>query len=221
MTLDRQHIIDGTVQELREFNDLIAPMSPRDWQTSTRCAGWRVADVAGHVTGFVVEVSSGRFADLAAPGAPDRQAAERRDRSPAEVAVELREALDELAAQLAVVDQEAWEGAAPPPVAGTLGFGVEAIWYDCYVHLNDILDALGRPSRRGDGLRGAVSHLAGLLSEHRWGPSGLELDGLERFEVGGDGPVVRGDPLTFVLAATGRAHPVEIGYNGRLNVYAD
>ena len=109
-----------------------------------------------------------------------------------------------------------------PPVAvpGTLGTAVEGIWYDAYVHSDDIRDALGRPSDRCAGLWAAVSHLVDLLEDRGWGPATLELDGMEPIPVRGGGTVVRGNPLIFVLVATGRAHPIELGLDQTVNVYA-
>ena len=47
----------------------------------------------------------------------------------------------------------------------------------------------------------------------------LELDGIERIEVAGGGLSITGDPLTFVLAATGRADPTPMGLPESINVY--
>lgn len=221
MTLDRETVINGTEHELRAFASLIAHLTSEEWNTPTRCAGWAVADVAGHVVGTVADIAAGRFVEAAAPTAPDRQVAERRGRPPAELAAELETAGQALAALSAALDDGAWAGPAPADIPGTLGFAAEGIWYDAYVHAEDILDALGRPSIRGAGLRAAVSHLAGLLTERGWGPATLRLDGLEPFNVGEDGPDISGDPLTFVLVATGRAHPIEMGLGpATINVYA-
>src|SRR5207244_11662901 len=86
-------------------------------------------------------------------------------------------------------------GPAPAAIPGTLGTAVEGIWYDAYVHPDDVRAALGRPSQRGPGLRAAVSHLADLLSQRDWGPATLALDGLEQFPVSGGGRQrVTGDP---------------------------
>jgi hypothetical protein len=49
----------------------------------------------------------------------------------------------------------------------------------------------------------------------------LDLDGIDTIDVGGGGQVVRGDPLLFILAATGRRSAAEISLPTWLNVYAD
>jgi hypothetical protein len=140
----------------------------------------------------------------------------------------VRELTDELAGAgpvlcelLRFLPEEAWERAAPSNPDYTLRFAVEAIWYDAYLHGDDIRDALRLPSARGDGLRCAVHHVAGYLDHQRWGSVTLALNGIERIEIGGGGCEITGDPLEFVLAATGRRDPSAIGLDPTINVYAD
>ena len=107
-----------------------------------------------------------------------------------------------------------------------LGTGVEALWHDAWLHGDDILCALGRPSERGDGMKASVSHIADVLTREGWGPAVLALDGLPDFAVNG-GPAngssgrsrFSGDPLAFVLAATGRADPRPLGLDESANIY--
>jgi hypothetical protein len=103
---------------------------------------------------------------------------------------------------------------------GTLGDGVEALWFDLYAHGDDIRAAIGRPSVSGDGLRASASHIATELTKRDWGPATIALDGLPEFEVnGGGGRRITGDPLAFVLAATGRADPASLGLDASVNLY--
>jgi hypothetical protein len=92
--------------------------------------------------------------------------------------------------------------------------------YDAYLHADDIRAALGLPSARGDGLRCAAHHVAGYL-DHHWGSATLALSGIEPIEIGGGGSEITGDPLEFVLAATGRRDPSAIGLDPGVNVYAN
>jgi uncharacterized protein (TIGR03083 family) len=219
MSLPRSDIVAGTPDELQRFEELIRSLDQAAWSTPTRCEGWTVADVAAHVTGTFADIAAGRFEELAAPDATERQTAERRGRTPEEVADELHVAGKTSLDLAASFDDAAWEGPAPAGIPGTLGEGAEAIWYDAYVHREDICAALGREPARGPGLRAAVSHLAVLLTREGWGPATLALDGLEEFPVSGGGPRIEGDPLTFVLVATGRADPGLLGLDERVNVY--
>lgn len=220
MALPRPEVVAGTAEELRRFEELIRSLDEGAWGKATRCEGWSVADVAAHVTGTLADIAAGRLAELGQPETPARHAAERRGRGRDAVADELHAAAkvgNDLAASF---DDAAWDGPAPAAIPGTLGEGVEAIWYDTYVHAEDIRDALGLEPARGPGLRAAVSHLADLLSREGWGPATLALDDVEELPVsGGGGRRVTGDPLTFVLVATGRADPALAGLDETVNVY--
>jgi uncharacterized protein (TIGR03083 family) len=221
MGLPREEVLSGSAAELAQFEELIRSLSAAEWETPTRCAGWATGDVAAHVTGTIADIATGRLAELAAPDATDRQVAERRGRSPREVADELHQVTKVVSDLGAGFDDAAWMGPAPAGIPGTLGEGIEAIWYDTYVHAEDIRSALGRQPERGPGLRVSVSHLADLLGRQGWGPAVLALDGLDEMTVsGGGGQRVTGDPLTFVLVATGRRAAKDIGLDDSVNVYA-
>jgi hypothetical protein len=121
---------------------------------------------------------------------------------------------------LGAIPPELWSSPAPNNPDDELGFAVEAIWYDAYVHADDILAAIGRPPDRGAGLRCAVHHAAGYLQHQGWGPATLRLTGMEPIDIAGGGPEISGDPYEFVLAATGRGDPSALGLDGTINVYA-
>jgi hypothetical protein len=105
-------------------------------------------------------------------------------------------------------------------VAPTVGWGVESLWYDAFLHGDDIRHALGQPSVTSDAIRASVSHVTAVLTDHGWGPATVSLDGIEPFEVsGGGGRTITGDPLTFVLASTGRGDPAAIGLDETVNIY--
>ena len=220
MALPRTEVVEGYTNELSTFEELVRTLDDRQATTPTRCEGWTVSDVVAHVAGTLAAVTAGDFDDFGTQAGVDRRVAERRGRSLGELADEL-ETLQKAGSDiLATFDDSLWAGPAPRDLAPTLGDGVEALWYDTYVHAEDIRAAVGLPPERGPGLRASVSHLAVLLTQKGWGPATLELDGLEPFPVGDGGPAVKGDPLTFVLAATGRADPALAGLDASVNVYA-
>ena len=99
-------------------------------------------------------------------------------------------------------DDAAWDATAPGGYEGTLGDGVEALWYDTWLHGDDIRAAVGRPSVQGDGMRGGVSHVRFELAKRGWE---------------GDVPTEGDEAFAFILAATGRV-PSDAG--GPLNIYA-
>ena len=220
MTLDRTTVLAGVPDELGAFADLVRSLPGQALRTPTRCAGWVVADVAGHVVGTVVDITEGRLEGQGTPAVTARQAKERAGHSAAELADGLAAATPALTAILDSLPEEAWGGPSPTDPRYPLGFAVEAIWFDAYLHADDIRAALGTPSRRGPGLRCAVHHVAGYLQHGGWGPATLALDGIERLQIAGGGAEITGDPLEFVLAATGRRDPVGLGLDPAVNVYA-
>lgn len=220
MTVARDIAVPGTTAEYQAFAELIRPLSAEEWSAPTRCEGWTVGDVAAHVIGTLSDVVAFRLDGLGTPEVTLRQVEERRGRTPAELAEELDGAGKLAADLLAGFDDAAWASPSPGGVDGTLGFGIEALWYDTYVHNEDIRAALGRPAARGEGLVPSVSHIATLLDQQGWGPATLQLDGLEPATIGGGGDrTVTGDPLAFVLAATGRLDPATLGLDETVNIY--
>ncbi len=220
MTLSRTEVVPGLEAELESFGELIAPLDASDWARPTRCEGWSVADVSAHVIGSIADVVSGRLEGLGSPEATAREVAERKGRSPAESVQELA-AVTKLAADLgAAFDDASWEMPAPGGYDGTLGQGVEALWYDTYLHADDVRAALGRPAVRGPGLRASVHHVAHELDKQGWGPATLCFDGIEEVAVGAGGARHTGDALEFVLVATGRADPSALGPQAPLDIYA-
>jgi hypothetical protein len=102
---------------------------------------------------------------------------------------------------------------------GTLGDGVLALWFDGYLHADDIRAALGTPSAQGDGLRGSLHWVAADLGRRGWGPATLALDGVDAIEIGGGGEKITGDPVQFLLVATGRADPSPYGLDESVNIF--
>ncbi len=120
---------------------------------------------------------------------------------------------------LALFDDAAWDGPSPAG-GGTLGAGVEALWYDAYLHADDIRAAVGRPTQVGPGVRASVSHLGDLLTEQGHAPLTLQFEGIEVFTVsGGSDRSLTGDAMEFVLVATGRSDPGALGLDDSVNVY--
>lgn len=208
-------LLRGLSEEYAAFADLIAPLDRAAWTAPTRCTGWEVRDVAGHVTLGAAESLDGTIGART----PDEQAALLRDRTAAEVADLLRRSAGGLIALLERFDEAAW--AAPAPTPGrTVHNGVLTLWYDAFVHADDIRTALGLPARHEPAAVAAcVAWLCAELSRLGRGPLTLRLDGLPPRSIGSGGPVVTGDPMRFVLAASGRLDPAVLGLDRRVNVH--
>jgi len=221
MTLPREDVTVGLIAELDNVEALLRSLDDADWAKPSRCAGWTVAGVASHAIGGLADVVNGRLDGLGSPEVTQREVEERAGRSPSELADEAAAVRKQAADMLAIFDDAAWEAPAPGGYDGTLGDGVEALWFDLYTHADDIRDAIGRPSQPGDGLRASASHIATELTKRKWGPATIALDGLPEFSVsGGAGHRIEGDPLSFVLAATGRADPASLGLDDSVNLYS-
>ncbi|MCJ7437980.1 MAG: maleylpyruvate isomerase family mycothiol-dependent enzyme [Acidimicrobiia bacterium] len=221
MALPRAEVSAGLLAELDDFEALLRSIDDDARSTPTRCGEWDVGDVASHTIGSLADVVAGRLDGLGSPEVTEREVTERRGRSLAELADECAAVREAAAGLLAVFDDDAWSAGAPGGYEGTLGDGVEALWYDTYLHADDIRSGLGQPSVPGDGLRAAASHLSVELTKRGWGPATLALVGLPEFPVsGGGGRRIGGDPLAFTLVATGRADPATLDLDPGVNVYA-
>jgi uncharacterized protein (TIGR03083 family) len=221
MTLPRTVAVPGLITELESFGELVQSLSDEEWATPTRCAGWTAADVAAHVIGQFTDVVNFRLDGLGTPEVTARQVDERRGRTPGELADELAQSGKTGQDLLAAFDDEAWAGPGPAGAPGTLGFGVEALWYDAYLHADDIRSAIGRTTPRSDSLNASVSHIAQSLTDRSVEPLTLQLDGADEFAVSGGGRVITGDAFAFVLAATGRGDLAPFGLGETANIYRD
>jgi uncharacterized protein (TIGR03083 family) len=208
MALPRTEVVGGWTEEMGRFTELIRALDETELATPTRCEGWTVGDTAAHVAGTLADITGGRFEGLGTPEVTQRAVDERRGNTAAQLADELDEVTKVGGDILGSFDDEAWSGPAPAGVTGTLGYGVEALWYDAYLHGEDIRTALGKPPTYGSGLRASVSHVVDTLEMQGWTgtvPVGLDSDPKEQ--------------LAFVLAGTGRADPKTIGLDETVNIY--
>src|SRR5438552_3072908 len=126
MTLSRDEVTTGIIEELATFERLVRSLSDEELHTPSRCEGWTTADVAAHVIGTLVDIVEGRFDGLGSPEVTAREVEERRGRSGAELADELAGATKSAADLLKVFDDAAWNGAAPGGYEGGDGDGVGA-----------------------------------------------------------------------------------------------
>jgi len=190
MALAGNFVAAGLLEELDRFAELVQDLNEDEWASPTRCVGWTVADVAAHLIGTMTDVVEGRLDGLGTPEVTQREVDERRGRSPKELADECFEARTLAGQLLAAFDDAAY--AAPPPGGydGTLAEAVEALWYDAYLHADDIRAAIGRPTEIGPGLAASTSHVAGFARAQGW-----------------DGEIPTDDAAAheFVLVATGRS----------------
>lgn len=220
MALPKDEIIAGLDAELQDLEALLRSLDEAALEQPTRCEGWTIRDVAAHVAGGLADALSGNLDGVGTPEYTQRQVDERKGRSASELADEVATIRKGAVEVLGAFDETSWNSPVPVGYDGTIGEGVEALWYDAYLHADDIRAALGRPSVRTDGLRATVSHIAFELGKRNWGPATLALQGMPEFAVGSGGRRIEGDPLAFALAATGRIDPAPLGLDPSVNIYA-
>src|SRR5438067_6789768 len=217
MGLGREEAIAGLLAGYDAFGDLLRSLDERQWEAPSRCAGWTAGDVARHVVGTATDVATG----VVGTHTPDEEVAERKGRTPTEIADELDTALVTLRNLGAIINDDAWNGTSPVPDL-TMRQGILTLIYDLYVHNDDIRAAVGMPPLGGGlGLDASVEYLAEQLDQRGWGPATLALDGMEKAEIGGGGDPITGDPMRFVLVACGRSDPSTLGLDEKVNIYAD
>jgi uncharacterized protein (TIGR03083 family) len=217
--LAREAVVEGLVAELWQLRGVVADLTEDEWTASTRCEGWTVFDVAGHVTGVMADITAGRLDGVDTQPWYERQLAERRGRPPAALIEELDRVIAATAALLSAIDAEAWAAPAAPGVGGTVGRAFESLWCGTYIHNEDILAALGRPPVRGPGLDAAIAHIVEVLTERGWAPATLVLEGADEVMIAGGGRRIDADPLTFVLVASGREDSALLGLDPSVNIY--
>lgn len=221
MTLARSVVVPGMITEYGVFADLLDGLSPEQWEAQSRCEGWRVADVAAHVVGQLSDVAALRLDGLGTPEVTGRQVDERRGRAAAQLAEELRTTTKAATDLAEAFDEDAFNAEGPQGNGQTLGYGLEALWFDTFLHGDDILAAVGRSTPSTTAFAPSVSHISDTLSQEGAQPATIRLTGLDEFLVsGGDSArLVDGDPMQFILVATGRADPATMGLGPEINIY--
>jgi uncharacterized protein (TIGR03083 family) len=202
MALPRDVVMDGLLANMADFEGLLRSLDDEGWNRPSRCQGWTVGDVARHCVGSMASAVAGDTDGLGTPEVTQREVDARAGRSPAEVADECAEVAKAAAALVPMFDDAAWAGPAPGGYEGTLGDGIEALWYDFWLHADDIRAAVGRPTATDPGLDGAVSHVGFELQKRGWT---------------GQVPSGRDEQVAWIHAATGRA-PLP---DGLIDIYAD
>ncbi len=221
MTLARSVVVPGMTNEYNAFADLLNTLSAEQWETPSRCSGWRVADVAAHVVGQLSDVTAFRLEGLGTPEVTARQVDERRGSTADELAEELRTTTKAATDIVQSFDDAAFESEGPQGNGQTLGFGLESLWFDTYLHADDIRAALGQATTELVGLAPSISHISQVLSQQEWTPATIRLAGLDEFLVrGGDSTkLITGDPMQFILVSTGRVDPSTMGLDAAVNIY--
>ncbi|HEX4247505.1 MAG TPA: maleylpyruvate isomerase family mycothiol-dependent enzyme [Pseudonocardia sp.] len=183
-------------EERADLADLLATLSPEEWEARTLCDRWRVHEVVAHMVSYDELDTRGLLRRLAEGRLhPDRAnavgVAEYASRSPESLLALLRGHLE--------------------PRGLTSGFGGRIGLVDAIIHHQDIRRPLGRPREiPAERLRPALS-FAMVAPPIRgfWRTRGLRLVATDLDWAGGVGRHVEGPGEALLLAIAGRRGVVE------------
>lgn len=180
--------------ELADFSDFLHDLTDEQWDAESLCAGWKVRDVASHLTvGYTLPLRAiaGQIVKYRGDinkGSDVLSRSYGRDHTPAQI--------------LSAFD----EGRARPRGLGRIEKQHEAL-VDHLVHQQDCRHPLGLPRivpiDRARALVDALPRAGGLVGSKKR-VEALRLVALDIDHTVGDGPEVRGTAEALALAATGR-----------------
>ena len=178
-------------QEREQFAELLAGLTPEQWDAPTLCTRWRVRDVVAHVLGYDDLSPTGlvlRFARgwLLVNKINAIGVAEYSDRSPAQLHELMRTHAE--------------------PAGLTAGFGGLIALADGMVHQQDIRRPLGLPRTiPSDRLRAALDFArTAPLIRGAWRARGVRLVATDIEWAAGSGPEVRGPGEALLMAMAAR-----------------
>jgi uncharacterized protein (TIGR03083 family) len=216
MTLTRAETVEGLETEWATSEEFIRGLSDADMERGSRCEGWTVRHLAEHLVENVSDLAGGTVGN--APGRHNFD--ERSRRTSAQLADELHASSEIAMKLLRAIDDHFW--AQPSPFPGlTVRQGVEVLWVESFVHEDDVRHALELPPRPSPGLALEITlrHIAEEMGRRGWNRRTLEFEGVPTIRIGPGGESITGDPMKFVLAATGRIPASDVGLDETVNIY--
>jgi uncharacterized protein (TIGR03083 family) len=216
MSRTRTETVEGLGSEWATSEGFIRGLSDADMERGSRCEGWTVRHLAEHIVENVSDLAGGTVGNT--PGRHNFD--EGSSRTSAQLADELHASAEIAMKLLRALDDHFW--AQPSPFPGlTVRQGVEVLWVESFVHEDDIRHALGLGPRPAPGLALEITlrHIAEEMGRRGWNRRTLEFEGLPKIHIGPGGERIGGDPMRFVLAATGRIDASEVGLDDKVNIY--
>ena len=181
--------LEMATAERTDFADLLADLTPEEWEAASLCEGWRVRDVVAHVMSFDVSLLTmfrravrARFSDVNQVGVDELRS------------LSTDELLDRLRARLR-----------PRLLATT--FGGRLALLDVTVHHQDVRRPLGRPRQiPGDRLRVVLADAVRSPELPGWRLGwGVRLVPTDLDWRHGRGPEITGPAESILMGITGRA----------------
>jgi uncharacterized protein (TIGR03083 family) len=168
----RHRVVAGLHEVWSRLEELVRDLGEDDWHRPTPLPGWDVQDTVAHVIGteamLLGEAPTVEIDRAAHPhvrndiGAfNERWVESMRAADPAEMVTRLRDVTARRSAALAALDDEAWNAEGFTPAGpDTYGRFMRIRVFDCWLHEQDVRDALDRPGGGdGDAARLALDEL--------------------------------------------------------------
>jgi uncharacterized protein (TIGR03083 family) len=237
--------------------DLVGQLDPAEWQRPTACPGWSVADQVAHVVGTERLLLGEELPETPLPEAPhvrneigrlnEQWVLHYRAQGTEALLGDLRRVVPARLAALDQMSEEAFDAPSWTPVGqATYRRFMQIRVFDCYIHEQDVRDALGRPGHREgaaveQALDEVVRALGVLVGKRAAAPEGCTV----RFSLGAPAartfdvaveqgrarvrPVGTGQPTVtlqldaadFLRLASGRLVPGELRAAGRVQLTGD
>jgi uncharacterized protein (TIGR03083 family) len=210
----REHTVAGLLREYRSFVDLVKGLDANAWRRPTRCVGWQVRDVAGHVVGQLIDTVNGTAGTRLA----GEQALEMREHSAGALAAQMQTAAESFARLSRALDDTNWIGPSVIP-RFTLGLRVHVLLHDAYIHRDDIRAALAMAPDRGPGLVDSLDFVLGELIRN--GAASAEPSVARLLDIPAEvfTKATGVDADKFLLAAIGRLDTARLGLPESVNIY--
>jgi uncharacterized protein (TIGR03083 family) len=156
--IDRDTVVDALIDEWAALDTLLTGLDDERWRLPTPCPGWSVADNLAHIVG-TEETLAGRAAPAVAAdreawphvrnelgASNERWVASMRADTPHAVLERFRRITAERAETLRTMPDEEFHAATRTPAGpATYARFMRIRVFDCWMHEQDIRDALGRP----------------------------------------------------------------------------
>jgi uncharacterized protein (TIGR03083 family) len=161
--LDKAEVLQGLFAEWDALVAVVEGLPDAQWQASTPLPGWSVRDVVAHVIGTEsklqgagtpeadIDVSTLKHVRNDVGVMNERWVRKLRGVSTAELLDKLRDTLAGRRTALTDMSDGDWNGIAMTPAGpDTYGRFMRVRVFDCWMHEQDIRDALARPAREAD-----------------------------------------------------------------------